>query len=181
MSQPNDIKKAVRGKPILADQINRVITGVKNWLKTSFDPTWFNYIGSSEGGGKLTFKPGYIFARVIQNSQVSFGYAIDQGDSQVDVSTGYVNTFSESVAVAAQSVTVSGGTAANPHYIYVRFPPDQPSQAEIGTTPLASYPTSNASYIYVTLYAVSRVSGIINIEKIHHLGDIFAPIRLEGT
>ena len=109
----------------------------------------------------------------------SFGWKIS--GQTFTVHTGTVFRGRSYKTIAETAVTISGGTAVAPHYVYIRFEMDDLSTAEIPTTPLASMPTPNDTYWQVPLYAVFWNGTLITIVRKHHFGDFYVPGQFDQS
>jgi len=157
---------------VLSD-INSRLSDVEDAFESpSFDVDWRSAVvpEDSVGGGGI-----------FEETSLPFGYV--QSEGKIIVYTGrlilraYAITgkTTKIVTIAQRTVTVTGGTATVPYWIYVEHEYGTPVGA-IKPLTSATYPESDATTLRVPLYSVyyDAVSEISFVVQRHQWGDILA-------
>lgn len=171
MIKPQEIPEPKKGQPVIrwASDFRKSVM-----VRSGFDSRWFKF---KSGTVTLLVEAVrvYVWDWFMQRTQ--FGYKINQGAGTVTIYAGYVTVFSDSQEVSETDVAINGGTAASPHWVYVRYPVNDLSLAEIPVVALSTFPESSHNWYTQALFGFSKTNGVIKLESIAHIGSVHADIR----
>ena len=163
-----EVPRFKRGGRLRAESLNKVAKAAEFGANAELDPRWFP--ARREGAYQIISLAtraviNLVFSWIV--SRQSFGYRINNANGTVTIKAGRFNILGQSEEINDTTVTINGGTTANPHYVYARAPVQDLSQAEIPTPALSSYPLTAQNYHVKVLWAFSKVNNTIRMVRDH--------------
>lgn len=105
-------------------------------------------------------------------SQFALGIAsIDGPGRTVTFNAGHLQHMDRTITIYGKTVTITGGSSANPVYAYVRY--SYGAGAAIDTYTLSAYPQSDNDAMRIPLASFYITGGGAALKHVHHAGDIF--------
>lgn len=127
-----------------------------------------------ENGVEVSLKhDGPIISADLSGSGDAYSFQLTSlVDGVATFALGHVMHGTRSIKVGGGTITVSGGTEADPVYVAVEYTPggDDGSAQFVG--PLSAYPSHTPTVLYRVLASFYMVDGVPTLLRVHHKGDI---------